>query len=110
MYWSLVYCILRCTISSQGKIIVQKPEATQQSSEIKAVHLLKGSLAYEKESQFDLAILELVTPFKINSNVKIATFPTRILNEATNLTVSGWGTTSEIKKNKKQKQQQKRPV
>jgi hypothetical protein len=88
---------LRCTINSKGKIIAQKPETTQQSSEIKKVHLLNGSLAYNVESQFDLAILEVVTPFIPNSNVKIATLPTRSLDVATNLTVSGWGTTSESK-------------
>ena len=76
---------------------MQKAETTQQSSEIKTIHLLNGSLAYNAHSQFDLAILELVTPFKLNSNVKIATLPTRSLDVVTNLTVSGWGTTSESK-------------
>jgi hypothetical protein len=77
---------------------LKKAETSQQTSTIKTIHFLNGSLSYSAgKNQFDLAILELSSTFNLNKNVKIASLPNSPLAVGTNLTVSGWGTTAESK-------------
>ena len=73
-------------------------EPTQQKQVVKSVYRMTGSLAYGYSGQlFDIAILEVNSPFTLNSNVVLAKLPTARTPVATNLVVSGWGTTSESK-------------
>ena len=87
----------RCTLSPAGKIILKKAESSQQTSSVKKIHTLNGPLTFTdgKSSQFDVAIFELESPFTLNANVRVASLPTSDIPAATNLTVSGWGTTAE---------------
>lgn len=90
--------LIRCTVSSSGKIVVKKAENSQQSSAIKTIHTLSGNLAYSSgKNQFDLAIVELINPFELNRNVQTISLPTVAIGPGVNLTVTGWGTTSESK-------------
>ncbi len=57
---------------------------------------MDGSLAYGAAGQlFDIAILEVDSPFTLNNYVVPAKLPTARTPSGTNLVVSGWGTTTE---------------
>ena len=74
-------------------------EPTQQKRTVKSVFRMGGNLAYGTRGQlFDIAIIEVNTPFTLNSNVVLAKLPTARTSVGTNLIVSGWGATSEGKK------------
>ena len=74
-------------------------EPTQQRRVVKTVYRMGGSLAYGSNGQlFDIAILEVDSPFTLNTNVVLAKLPTARTPVGTNLIVSGWGTTTEGKK------------
>ena len=61
---------------------------------------MSGSLAYGSNGQlFDIAIIEVDTPFTMNANVVAAKLPTARTAAGTSLVVSGWGTTTEGKQN-----------
>lgn len=71
-------------------------EATQQKRTVKTVYRMGGSLAYGYYGQlFDIAIIEVDTPYSLNSNVVVANLPTARTPLGTNLIVSGWGATAE---------------
>ena len=89
--------INRCTMSSSGDI-TWASEATQQKRSVKTLHRMGGSLAYGSNGQlFDIAIIEVNTPFNLTSSVVAAKLPTNRTSAKTNLVVSGWGTTAEGK-------------
>ena len=89
--------INRCTMSSSGDI-TWASEATQQKRSVKTLHRMGGSLAYGSNGQlFDIAIIEVNTPFNLTSSVVAAKLPTARTSAKTNLVVSGWGTTTEGK-------------
>ena len=96
------YCTLfktRCTLSSSGAI-TWATEATQQKRAVKTLYRMSGSLAYGSNGQlFDIAIIEVDTPFTMNANVAAAKLPTARTAAGTSLVVSGWGTTTEGKQN-----------
>lgn len=53
-------------------------------------------MAYGSNGQlFDIAIIEVDTPFTMNDYVVAAKLPTSRTSDGTNLVVSGWGTTTE---------------
>jgi len=88
----LIQC--RCTSTSSGLVWVN--EATQQKRVVKKVHRMGGNLAYGTRGQlFDMAIIEVNTPFTLNAAVVPAKLPTARTPVGTNVIVSGWGTTSE---------------
>ncbi len=68
----------------------------QQKRKVKKVFMMNGSLAYGAAGQlFDIAILEVDSPFTLNTYVVPAKLPTARTPSGTNLVVSGWGTTTE---------------
>jgi hypothetical protein len=70
----------------------------QQKRTVKKVYMLNGNLAYGSKGQlFDIAILEVNSPFTLNTYVVPAKLPTARTPAGTNLLVSGWGTTTEGK-------------
>ena len=71
-------------------------EATQQKRTVKTLYRMSGSLAYGSNGQlFDIAIIEVNTPFTMNAKVVAAKLPTARTAAGTSLIVSGWGTTTE---------------
>lgn len=71
-------------------------EATQQRRKVKTLYRMSGSLAYGSNGDlFDIAIIEVDTPFTMNANVVAAKLPTARTAVGTSLIVSGWGTTTE---------------
>jgi len=71
-------------------------ESMQQKRAVKKVYRMDGSLAYGAAGQlFDIAILEVDSPFTLNNYVVPAKLPTARTPSGTNLIVSGWGTTTE---------------
>ena len=71
-------------------------EATQQKRTVKTLYRMSGSLAYGSNGQlFDIAIIEVNTPFTMNAQVVAAKLPTARTAAGTSLIVSGWGTTTE---------------
>jgi len=84
-----------CSISSTGSLS-WKTESMQQKRKVKKVFMMNGNLAYGKAGQlFDIAILEVDSPFTLNTYVVPAKLPTARTPSGTNLVVSGWGTTTE---------------
>jgi hypothetical protein len=82
-------------MSSTGSIS-WATEASQQRRTVKTIKTLSGNLAYETKGQlFDIAILEVSSPFTLNTKVVVAKLPTGKTAVGTNLLVSGWGTTTE---------------
>jgi Trypsin len=68
----------------------------QQKRKVKKVFMMNGNLAYEKAGQlFDIAILEVDSPFTLNTYVVPAKLPTARTPSGTNLVVTRWGTTTE---------------
>jgi hypothetical protein len=91
----IIVCQNRCTITSSGSLNWIR-ESTQQRRTVKKVYRLDGSMAYGAAGQlFDIAILEVGTPFTLNEYVVPAKLPTARTPTGTNLTVSGWGDTTE---------------
>ena len=73
-------------------------EATQQKRVVKKVYRMDGNLAYGTRGQlFDIAIIEVNSPFTLNTAVVPAKLPTARTPVGTNVIVSGWGLTSEGK-------------
>jgi Trypsin len=71
-------------------------ESMQQKRTVRKVYRMDGSLAYGTAGQlFDIAILEVDSPFTLNDYVIPAKLPTARTSSGTNLLVSGWGTTTE---------------
>ena len=71
-------------------------KASEQKRSVKKMYSLSGNLAYGTQGNlFDIAILEVNSPFTLNSKVVVAKLPTAKTAVGTNLQVSGWGTTSE---------------
>ena len=71
-------------------------ETSQQQRSVKKVYALSGNLAYGKQKElFDIAILEVNTPFTLNSKVVVAKLPTARTAVGTNILISGWGHISE---------------
>jgi hypothetical protein len=84
----------RCTSNSSD--LTYEPESTHQERAIKKVHLMDGSLAYRRTGMlFDIAIIEVDTPFDLTTAVVPAKLPTARTPVGTNVTVSGWGRTLE---------------
>jgi Trypsin len=86
----------RCTLAADGteQYIT---EDSHQKGDIKAVHQLDGYLAYDPKKRgqlFDIAIIEVFTPFKLDKYTVLAKLPTARIPAGTNLIVSGWGDTS----------------
>ena len=58
--------------------------------------MLDGNLAFgTRDELFDIAIIEVNSPFTLNAFVVPVKLPTARTPVGTNLIVSGWGTTSE---------------
>lgn len=71
-------------------------ESSQQTRSVAKVHRMGGSLAYRYAGLlFDIAILEVDATYTLNANVVVAKLPTAKTPIGTEVTVSGWGTTSE---------------
>ena len=82
-------------MSSSGAL-TWATEASAQQRSVKKIHTLSGNLQYGAQGQlFDIAILEVNSPFTLNSKVVVAKLPTARTAVGTNVQVSGWGTTSE---------------
>lgn len=75
-------------------------EPTQQRRVVKKVHRMGGNLSFGLYGVlFDIAILEVDAPFTLDTNVVLAKLPSARTPVGTNLVVSGWGHTTEGKKN-----------
>ena len=73
-------------------------ESTQQKRSVKTLYRMRGSLAYGSNGQlFDIAIIEVNSPFTLNATVVPAKLPNDKTPVGTKLVVSGWGTTTEGK-------------
>lgn len=84
-----------CTMSSSGSLS-WATEAAQQRRTVKTLYRMSGSLAYGSNGElFDIAIIEVNTPFTMNAQVVAAKLPTARTAAGTSLIVSGWGTTTE---------------
>ncbi len=87
-----IFFLFRCT--SPGSTWVT--ESTQQKRLVKKVHMMEGQMAYNAIGKlFDIAIVEVIIPFTLNTAVVPAKLPTARTPVGTNVIVSGWGFTSE---------------
>nr|ACY24330.1 trypsin [Ctenocephalides felis] len=75
-----------------GKHDLSKTEATEQRSAFKRTIVHKSYAG--GVNPYDIALIQVATPFKLNENVKAVKLPTKDEAHSGQVTLSGWGSTS----------------